>query len=143
MEKEVSIYASGLGLWFYPATLRAELATYGSSLPPTALAVMFQLEVGSPQVFYEIVWESAPSAPVLAEGDARGHVVADDGGLAVCDGYAELDWLDDGYAHQVLPVPTGLYSLTLRKVTPHDPANDLRLELRLWPLRNSGYIEAG
>ncbi len=138
----IQLYACGLGIILYSRSLLPALRSEASSaerdrLYSNALTSgrAVRIATGSPQLYYHCSFSTRP-----ASGDPRVRarttfgLCLDGNGLGLCDGYAELDWADQGYQHEVVEIPSGYYSVDAAYLgEARDPKADMALFFQLTP----------
>ena len=134
------LYASGPGIILYARSLLVELRSASSSAKRDRLyskalgsGRAVQLATGSPQLYYHCSFSTRPGP---AKGNPRARttfgLLVDEGGLGICDAYAELDWADESYQHKVVDVPSGYYRVDAAYLAKNQyPKDDMDLFFQL------------
>ncbi len=122
------MYVTGLGVYVYAgsrASRPLESATHERRIA--------RVHFGSPQLWCElhVGTEGAPIDRVLDQAvfplDAR------DGSISICDGYAEMGWDLEDYAHTRVAVPPADYDVVLSALPAGVPGADWAVHAQLLP----------
>ena len=146
------LYASGLGIVLYshelPQTLlAAESEADRSAVYDKALidGRAVRIATGSPQLYYECVFsnQSLPNAaPIVAQ--TTFGLRLDGTNLGLCDGYAELDWSDEGYQHESIAVTPGSFRVDAYYLTgSRQPEDDMLLFFQLTAVSTLAGLPSG
>jgi hypothetical protein len=146
------LYASGLGIVLYSRDVRqaliaAEAQAEQAVLYDRALSEgrAVRIATGSPQLYYECLFSSEPllgSAAIIAQTTFGLRIERSI--LGLCDGYAELNWADDDYQHESIPIASGLFRADAYylKGSRH-PGDDMLLFFQLTPVPTLSELPRG